>query len=228
MKRIERRELAIEVRGKGGDDGGLPSEIVAMPIVFDQETVIGGQFREVIRPGALSKTLSEGDHVALWNHDTGKPLGRVSAKTLELAEEKQGVRATVRPSADTTYGKDALVSVGRGDVKGGSFGFQVIKEHVVRGSDGDLDLREILELRLFEVSLVTFPAYETTTAEARAIAAEWRSEEEVIDGDGATTEEPVQAATPQPETGAEARELAVARLRLARAHEAEAMARLRH
>ncbi len=49
MKRIERRELAIEVRGKG-DIGGLPTEIVAMPIVFDQETVIGGQFREVIRP----------------------------------------------------------------------------------------------------------------------------------------------------------------------------------
>lgn len=202
MKRIERRELAIEVRGEG-DNGGLPSEIVAMPIVFDQETVVGGQFREVIRPGALSKTLSEGDHVALWNHDTGKPLGRVSAKTLELREEGKGVRAAIRPSAETTYGKDALVSVGRGDVKGGSFGFQVIKEHVVRGTDGALDLREILELRLFEVSLVTFPAYETTTAEARAIKDEWRDQEEAIDGDGATTQEPDQVSTPEPETGAD-------------------------
>jgi len=141
--------------------------IVGYAAVFDAETSIGGWYREIIRPGAFRKTLTEHDAVALWNHDTGQPLGRKSMRTLELEEDGHGLRFDVI-LPDTSWGRDAWVSVERGDVKGASFAFDVIKQKWTQEKDA-LDLRELQELRLWEISPVTFPAYEVTEAEARAV-----------------------------------------------------------
>jgi len=141
--------------------------------VFDQETDIGGFFREVIRPGAFKKTLQESDVLALWNHDTSKPLGRVSNGTLELTEDERGLRFELQ-LPDTTWGVDAFKSISRGDVRGMSFGFVVTKESWSGKTEenGKEDiLREIKEVALYEISPVTFPAYEATEVEARAILA---------------------------------------------------------
>lgn len=140
--------------------------------VFDQETEIAGLFREVIRSGAFKKTLREGDQVALWNHESGKPLARKSKKTLNLKEDEKGLRFSIK-LGNTTWEKDAYEAVRSGNVNGMSFGFQVVKSkwHFI-GSDEDknqLDLREITEVKLFEVSPVTFPAYPTTDVDARAL-----------------------------------------------------------
>lgn len=162
---IEYRTFAAEdLRAEHGDNRTL----TGMAAVFNAETVIGGMFREVIRSGAFKKTLREGDPVALWDHDSGKPLGRKSEGTLRISEDKKGLPVEV-DAPDTTWGNDAIVSVGRGDVKGMSIGFEIVKQKWNEAQDGAMELREILEAKLFEVSFVTFPAYQTTEAEARSI-----------------------------------------------------------
>lgn len=132
--------------------------------LYNVETMIGGAFREVIRPGAFAKTLSERDQVALWNHDTGKPLGRKSAGTLEIEDREDGIHVAIYPGS-RSWDNDAYESIARGDVKGMSFGMDVMKDNAVRTADGLLV--ELLEVRLWEVSPVTFPAYELTSVEAR-------------------------------------------------------------
>lgn len=137
---------------------------------FDQETVIGGWFREVIRAGAFAKTIQEMDQVGLWNHDSGKPMARRTKGTLRLFETKRGLEFEC-DLGEQTWANDAWISVERGDVQGCSIGFQVIKQTWTTVEDGsELDLRDIIEVKLYEISLVTFPAYESTVVEtARSI-----------------------------------------------------------
>ncbi len=168
MKRTRiKRAFPFEIRAveeSDSADGELRVEGYAA--VFDQETDIAGLFREVVRPKAFRKTLKESDQVALWNHDTSKPLGRTSNKTLELKEDEHGLSMSLDMS-DTTWGHDAHTAIKRGDVQGMSFGFEVIKEGWDE-KDQLSPLRELKEIRLFEVSPVTFPAYAGTEVEARA------------------------------------------------------------
>ena len=133
--------------------------------VFDQETDLGG-FHEVIRKGAFSKTLKESDQVALWGHDMNQPLARKSAGTLELSEDDHGLAVGITMDDRIPRHVDAFHSIKRGDVKGTSFGFSVVKDTV---TDGDIPLRELHEVRLFEVSPTAFPAYEATEIEARSV-----------------------------------------------------------
>lgn len=139
--------------------------------VFDQEAEIGGIYREVIRRGAFAKTLGERDQVALWDHESSLPLGRRSKGTLTLREDAHGLYIEIEPP-DTTWGNDAYVSIQRGDVKGMSIGFRVIKADWHEDGASELWLREITEIDLWEVSPVTFPAYEQTEVEARAVLEE--------------------------------------------------------
>lgn len=159
---IEKRAVPFEVRA--GEDG--KPKLRGLAVVFNSETVIGGYFREVIRPGAFTKTLTERDIKMLWNHDTNFPLGSTRAGTLALHESARGLEVDNDPPS---LGMNAgfLESIERGDVSQMSFGFEVIKENVTR-EEGGMDLREILEVKLWEVSPVTFPAYTDTEIGARA------------------------------------------------------------
>ncbi len=133
---------------------------------FDQETVIWGLFREVVRPGAFAKTVREGDQVALWDHNTGAPLARKSRGTLQLWESDRGLEFEIQ-LGEQSWAQDAWISVQRGDVQGMSIGFQVVKQSWTNAAEDEkYDLREILEAKLYEVSLVTFPAYDGTSVEA--------------------------------------------------------------
>jgi hypothetical protein len=152
----------MEVRAD--DEGSGIGTLEGHAAVFNKKTNIADMFDEVILPGAFTKTLREGDPRMLWNHDPGKPLARQSTGSLQLDEDKKGLHV-VADLPDTTYGRDAKVSVGRGDVSQMSFGFSVVKEEW----DEDKNLRSIVEVRLFEVSPVAFAAYETTDVEARAV-----------------------------------------------------------
>lgn len=135
--------------------------------VFNSETNIAGFFREVIKPGAFSKTIRERDQVALWNHDDGKPLARRSAGTLRLTEDANGLLSSIEPG-NTSWGMDAVEAIRRGDVQGMSFAFEVMGETWVHSDGNDLSLREITEARLYEVSPVTFPQYEETSVYLRS------------------------------------------------------------
>lgn len=159
---------AFEVRK--ADDG--PAELVGYAAVFDQESVISDWFmnwREVVAPGAFKKTLREGDIRALWNHDPNIVLGRNKAKTLELREDEHGLHTVIQPP-DNEWGRPVLDAVRRGDVTGMSIGFQVVKEQIDRPEKGSTELpkRTIKEAKLFDVSPVTFPAFEQTDISARS------------------------------------------------------------
>jgi HK97 family phage prohead protease len=131
---------------------------------FGDETIIAGEFREKLAPGAFARTLREKpDVVALLDHDTGRVLGRTSAGTLTLREDRIGLWFSLDVDTSTPEGQSALGTVGRQDIKGCSFGFRVRAEEWQDGGDR-LPLRIITDVDLYEITLTAFPAYATTSA----------------------------------------------------------------
>lgn len=158
---IERRCLPnTELRF---DNNGESPKIVGYAARFNEWTDIGGMFREKIAPGAFRKTLKESDIRALVNHDPNYVLGRNKSGTLRLREDDKGLKVEIDPS-DTTWGNDLLKSMKRGDINQMSFGFTVNKAD----DDYNENTRILRDVTLFDVSVVTFPAYPTTTAEVRS------------------------------------------------------------
>lgn len=138
--------------------------------VFNQEAVIGGRFREVILPGAFTDAVTPDGVRANFNHDPNLLLGRTTAGTLRLREDEHGLAYEV-DVPDTSYGRDLMVSVERGDVTQSSFMFDVTGEDYepATPSSGSLPLRKIRSVRLYDVAPVTFPAYSGTSVSARAM-----------------------------------------------------------
>jgi HK97 family phage prohead protease len=136
--------------------------------VFDSMSQPLMGFREVIRKGAFKKTVRESDIRALWNHDPNFVLGRKSARTLRLEEDDKGLLTRIFPPS-TTWASDLMTSIERGDVSQMSFGFQMVKDHWLQPGKDGLPVRELLEVRLFDVSPVTFPAYQQTEVHVRAL-----------------------------------------------------------
>ena len=157
-----------EFRADNNGDGGM--RLSGYAAVFNSETVIGGMFREVVKPGAFKKTIKDkADVRALFNHDSNIVLGRTKNGTLALAEDDKGLRIDIE-LPDTQQAKDLYRQIERGDIDQMSFGFTVVKDSWTRASsDSELPLRELRELRLFDVSPVTFPAYATTEIQARSL-----------------------------------------------------------
>lgn len=179
MEKIEWRFLPLEgaeVRADG--EGG---QLEGYAAVFNTEAVIWGLWREEVAPGAYAKTIKEADIRALWNHDTNIVLGRNKAGTLELAEDDKGLHSVITPP-DNEWGRPVVDAVKRGDVTGMSIAFRVVKEdwwHPPEGSK-ELPKRTIKEAKLYEVSPVTFPAFESTSISARSVALV-KTEDELIE-----------------------------------------------
>lgn len=134
-------------------------------IVFNALSLDLGGFREVIAPEAVDRALSEASDVrALVDHDTSKILGRTRSGTLSLRKDGRGLQTTIEPDLAISYAADLMRSIKRGDVSGMSFGFRVLVDDW--DYDGDLPVRTVRDMRLSEVSVVTFPAYEQTDVQA--------------------------------------------------------------
>jgi hypothetical protein len=159
----EKRAFRFEYR----KDDAEPRTMVGHAAVFGEPTDIGGYFREVIEPSAFKASIKEDDIRALWNHNPDYVLGRNTAGTLTLSEDGQGLKTTIMPP-DTQFARDLAVSIERGDINQMSFAFQVLAEEWIRGEDKELDLRKIKKVRLYDVSPVTFPAYEGTDIAMRS------------------------------------------------------------
>ena len=165
---MEKRYFEITELRVEPEKEGKPRSIVGIAAPFNSRSVNLGGFVEEIAPGAFSRTLKERDQVALWSHDTSKPLGRKSRNTLILREEGAGLAVDITPP-ETTWGKDALIAVDRGDVEKMSFGFSVPEGGDEWRQDGDLIIRTLNDVDLMEVSLVVFPAYSSTNLATRDI-----------------------------------------------------------
>lgn len=160
MQQREVRALAapIEVRADSRTATGYAA-------VYNSIADIGGYFNEQIAPGAFDGTLG-GDIRALFNHDTAHVLGRTIAGTLRLASDDRGLAVEI-DMPDTAMARDLAVSMTRGDISGMSFGFNVTKQ--TWDESGPVILRTIEAVELFEVSIVTFPAYDATDVAVRSL-----------------------------------------------------------
>jgi len=181
----EKREIRaladceLELRDNGD---GLPT-IRGYAAVFNKPSLDLGGFVETIARGAFTRTLAEGADVrALVEHDSSRIIGRSKAGTLTMEENQRGLKVAITP-ADTTAGRDIVESVRRGDVDGMSFAFQVNGrggETWAFDDDGP-DQRTLVDVDLFDVSVVTFPAYPDTSVAVRSMEQAREAAEDTAD-----------------------------------------------
>ena len=157
----ERRCYNVEFRAD--EDGNILEGYAA---VFNSLSQDLGGFREYITPGAFSDAVREDDVRALFNHDPSQVLGRTKSGTLELAEDDNGLQTRIN-LPDTSYARDLRESVRRGDVDQMSFAFQTVEDDWRK--ENGANIRELIKVRLLDVSPVTYPAYEATSVSARAL-----------------------------------------------------------
>ncbi|OWT52672.1 HK97 family phage prohead protease [Bacillus sp. K2I17] len=139
-----------------------PSKITGYAAVFNSKTTIGGWFDEVIEPGAFARSLSEnGDIRALFNHNWDNVLGRTKSGTLRLEEDEKGLKFEIE-LPNTSVGRDLAESMSRGDINQCSFGFWITEENWDYSVEPAL--RTIKEVELYEISVVSIPAYDDTEA----------------------------------------------------------------
>ena len=159
----ERITFEAEVRAIATDDGSL--RIGGYAAQFNKEAT-GLNFREMIAPGAFARSLKSGDPVFLLvNHDTDQlPLASTQGGTLTLSEDEVGLRmeATLDPS--NPRAAELASALTRGDVDKMSFAFSVAPG----GDTREEGLRTLTDLNLFEVSVVTWPAYDASSVGMRS------------------------------------------------------------
>lgn len=168
----------IEVR----TDEGQAVRITGHPIVYNKWSEDLGGFREKVIPGALTKTLTEADIRVLFNHDPNFVLGRNKSGTAIFHDEAAGLRMTCVPPDTQTIRDLVIEPMRRKDITQMSFAFQVAGPAFIRGKkaevppsgtgevwNADFTERELLSLRLYDASVVTFPAYPSTDAQVRSL-----------------------------------------------------------
>lgn len=164
-KHIRNLEVDLQTREKRADEQPVERVIEGYFVVFNSETeLFPGAFEEISRE-AFGNTIN-GDVRALINHDTGLVLGRTKSKTLELRVDEKGLWGSVKVNDKDTDAINLYERVKRGDVDQCSFGFRIIKEDTEHREDGTIKWI-VREAELLEVSVVTFPAYEDTSVQAR-------------------------------------------------------------
>ena len=133
--------------------------------VFNSEYWLWDGAYETIDPGAFSLE-TDTDIRALTNHDTTLVLGRTVAGTLQLRVDDKGLLGTILINVNDQDAVNLYERVKRGDVSQCSFGFDILQEAVEYRDDG-ITCWHLQRLKLYEVSVCTFPAYEATAVQAR-------------------------------------------------------------
>lgn len=118
---------------------------------------------EFVRRGAFTKTINDGADVRLLIDHEGVPLARTKSGTLTLAEDDYGLRIAAVLDENNPDAARVISALKRGDLSQMSFAFQTVKD----SWNSDRSTRELKEVRLHDVSVVTYPAYEQTLAEVR-------------------------------------------------------------
>ena len=133
--------------------------------------VFGSEYRmwenaiETIDEDAFDDTLAD-DIRALVNHDSTLVLGRTTAGTLELRVDRVGLWGTITINQADQDAVNLYERVRRGDVSQCSFGFDIIDQSTEVMENGTT-VWKLRKVKLYEVSVVTFPAYEDTSVVAR-------------------------------------------------------------
>ena len=179
---IERRSFSIDELRIETRDG--KTRMHGHAAVFNALSEDLGGYREQILAGAFAEAITKDDIRALWNHNPDFVLGRNRAKTLILAEDSRGLAIEIIPP-DTQFARDLMQSIERGDVDQMSFAFSPKPggQDWAQDDEGRV-IRTLKNVRLFDVSPVTYPAYTQTDIGVREMRA-WQA----TLGAGATSEQ---------------------------------------
>jgi HK97 family phage prohead protease len=130
-------------------------------------------YGDIVDRGAFTKTLADrGNKVRLlWQHDSSKPIGKFTS----MMEDDYGLKCVGALNLNVQQGREAYEHLKHGDIDGMSIGFMTIKSN---NDTKDSSIRHLTELKLYEVSLVTFPANEEATVTSVKSAFENLSKEE--------------------------------------------------
>lgn len=172
MKENEVRSFELtELRVDPGQDG--KQTIYGYASVYDTLSVNLGYFREKVARGAFARAIREDDVRGLFNHDPRFVLGRNKSGTLKLWEDIHGLRFEIDPP-DAQWARDLLESIKRGDINGMSFQFETIKDEWEYIEDsqriaelGTSIIRTLVDVRLYDIAVVTYPAYLQASADVR-------------------------------------------------------------
>jgi HK97 family phage prohead protease len=177
---IERRNIEITELRVITNENKKPS-IRGHAAVFNKLSEDLGGFREKIDPGTFKGTIKKDDIRALFNHDANYVLGRNKAGTLKLSEDELGLAIEIDPP-DTQFARDLIESMNRGDINQMSFGFVTVRDSWNYQQDDKKPkevVRTLQEVRLFDISPVTFPAYNSTSVAVRDYLSSLKEKEEV-------------------------------------------------
>lgn len=169
MEKIKRdlswqvREFKTDFQARAEENGDKVIE--GYFAVFNSVYDMGWGMSESIASGAFTSTLAD-DIRALVNHNTDLVLGRTKVGTLTLRQDERGLWGSIKINPNDTDAMNLYARVQRGDVSQCSIGFDILTEDTEYRDDGTVHWT-IKDVKLYEVSCCTFPAYEETAISAR-------------------------------------------------------------
>lgn len=169
IKGREARQFTVQnVEVRKGTTDTAPLTLSGYACVTDEPYTMRdmlGDYDEVVRSGAFTKTLKEQDDVRLLLNHEGLPLARTKSGTLTLREDTTGLNVSAELEPRSGQVNDVRLAMERGDLDEMSFAFEVKKQVW----SPDYTQRDILEVRLWDVSVVTYPANPATSASLRGV-----------------------------------------------------------
>jgi HK97 family phage prohead protease len=161
----------------GSDDSKFELTGIAAP--YNTPTDVGA-FHEQIARGAFTRALREKQEChALVNHDQNQVLGRIGNGTLILSDSPEGLRFVIKLNPESQAHRDLYASVKRGDVHEMSFAFKTAPNGEQWERRKGVQLRTLTDVDLFDISVVTNPAYKNgTSVSARAAGADGKALDE--------------------------------------------------
>lgn len=173
--RICEARSTAKIETREADDGAL--SLVGYASTYDDPYDIGPPddwgWSEIIGRGAASKSIAERDDVYLFFDHDGLPLASTKDGTLSLSEDSIGLRSAGRVDSGSAYSMEIYRRVQSGQLDRMSFAFQVVRERW-EDRDGNEEswmtapVRRILEVKLYDTSVVSFPANPNTSIAANA------------------------------------------------------------
>lgn len=166
---------------RAAEDGGMP-KLTGYPIRFNEWTTIHslteGHFREMVTPGAVTRTLKENKPKIIFNHGDSQ-IGEMPIAPSALIADERGVRYDEPELYDEPFTRGLIPRLRDGEL-GSSFKFNVTREDwdespkpSEENPDG-IPERKVTEMRLFETGPVVWPAYESATAGVRSLTDAFR------------------------------------------------------
>ena len=155
---MKHRNYKFILKGTDGEGEGTFTGLAAVYGNVDS-------YKEVIQPGAFTKTLAdkEGEVPILWQHDSREPIG-----VAQLSDSREGLRADGSLVLESPVAQKAYGLLKKKALRGLSIGYDVIADEAREG------IRYLTQIKLWEISLVTFPANELALVSGVKSAQEWK------------------------------------------------------